>query len=101
VIGLHPVVGVGLPKTPSRTSISPLGHIHVDDLPDLVDRPVDLAPLTGHLDVSLVYPPAVPDTVAARAWRRRQQRRQALYPAENADLVTLDAPLGEESSPSR
>ena len=52
-------------ETPSPTSISPLGHIHVDDLPELVDRQVYVAPPTGHLDVSLIHPPAVPDTVPA------------------------------------
>src|SRR5437764_10808652 len=52
-------------KTPGRATVPPRGHIHVDDLPELVDRPVYVAPPTGHLDVSLIHPPAVPDTVPA------------------------------------
>src|SRR4051812_21100161 len=34
-------------EAPSRATISPRGHKHVDDLPELVDRPVDVAPPTG------------------------------------------------------
>src|SRR5581483_3382930 len=52
-------------EAPSRATISPRGHIHLDDLLELVDRPVDIAPPTGHLDVRLVHPPTVPDTVPA------------------------------------
>src|SRR5436309_670188 len=83
-------------ETPGRTAISPRGHIHVDDLPELVDRPVDVAPPTGHLDVSLVDPPAVPDAMPAWACRPRQQRREALHPAEDADVVDLHSAFGQQ-----
>ena len=53
-------------ETSGRATITPRGHIHVDDLPELVDHPVDVAPPTGHLDVNLINPPAVADTVPAR-----------------------------------
>jgi len=57
---------------------------------------VDIAPPTGHLDVGLVYPPAVPDTVSARACRLCQQRREALHPAEDADVVDSDPAFGQQ-----
>jgi hypothetical protein len=40
------------------------GDEHVDDLADLVDRTVDIAPPTGDLHVGLVHEPAIPDQVA-------------------------------------
>ena len=83
-------------ETPGRAAISPRGDVHVDDLPELVDRPVDIAPPTGHLDVSLIDPPAVPDAMPAWACRLRQQRREALHPAENADVVDLHSTLGQQ-----
>src|SRR5947209_4348272 len=83
-------------ETPGRTTISPHGHIHVDDLPELVDCPVDIAPPTGHLDVSFVDPPAVADTMSTWACRLRQQRREALHPAKDADVIDGDATLGQQ-----
>src|SRR5918997_1393799 len=83
-------------ETPSRGTISPCGYVHVDDLPELVDRPVDVAPPTGHFDVGLVDPPAVADTVPARACRVCEQRREALHPAEDADVVDLHSALSQQ-----
>jgi len=40
---------------------------HIDDLAELVDRPVHVAPPTGDLDVGLIDVPAGPDGVAAGA----------------------------------
>jgi hypothetical protein len=37
-----------------RGGVTPSGDVHVDDLPELIDRPVDVAPLSGGLDVGLV-----------------------------------------------
>ena len=46
--------------------ISPSGDEHVDDLAELVDRAVDVAPLAGDLHIGLVDLPAVTDGVPAR-----------------------------------
>jgi hypothetical protein len=40
------------------------GDAHVDDLPDLINGAVDIAPPTGDLHVGLVHEPAIPDQVA-------------------------------------
>jgi hypothetical protein len=50
------------------------GHEHVDDLPELVDRPVDVASPTGDPHVGLVDLPAVTDAMAAGPGRLGQQR---------------------------
>jgi hypothetical protein len=69
----------------------------VDDLAGLVDRPVHLAPLPGHLGVGLVDLPTVPDGVLARPSGVGQQRRgEALHPAVDGDVVDLDVALGTQ-----
>jgi hypothetical protein len=78
-------------ETPGRTTISPHGHRYVDELPELVDCPVDIAPPIGDFDVGPIDPPAVADTVPAWAWRLRQERREALHLAKDADVIDGDA----------
>jgi hypothetical protein len=46
-------------------SVSSGGHEHVDDLAELVDRAVHIAPLPCHIHVGLLDLPAVADGVAA------------------------------------
>jgi hypothetical protein len=41
------------------------GDEHVDDLPDLIDRAVHIAPPAGHLHVGLVHEPALANGVPA------------------------------------
>jgi len=79
-----------------RSTIPTQGDIHVDDLPELINRPVDVASPTGHFDVGLVDPPAVADTVPARARRLHGQRREALHPAKDADVVDLHSALSQQ-----
>ena len=62
----------------------------------LVDRPVDVAPDPGDLDVGLVDEPAVTGTVPARPGRVDQQRGEALHPPVDGHVVDLDATLGQQ-----
>jgi hypothetical protein len=57
------------------------GDEHVDDLAELVDRAVAVAPPTGDLHLGLVHEPAIPDQVAAGPGGVGQQRREPLDPA--------------------
>jgi hypothetical protein len=41
------------------------GHEHIDDLAELVDRPIDVAPAVGDFDVGLIDLPAVADRMPA------------------------------------
>ena len=54
-----------LEEPAGRCRVSPRGHEHVDDLPELVDRAVDVAPLAGDLEIGLVDLLAIADGVAA------------------------------------
>jgi hypothetical protein len=49
---------------PGRHGVLAGGDEHVDDLTELVDRPVDVPPVASHLHVGLVDLPAI-----APAWR--------------------------------
>jgi hypothetical protein len=61
----------------------------------LVDRPVQVNPPPGDLDVGLVHVPAVADPVPAEPGRVGQHRREPLHPPVHGDVVHLDAMLGE------
>jgi hypothetical protein len=65
-------------------------------LPELVDRAVDIAPPPSDLHVGLVDLPAIADAMPARPSGVGQQRREALDPAVDSDMVDLDAALGEQ-----
>jgi hypothetical protein len=79
-----------------RLRVAPRGDEHVDDLPELVDGPVDVPPLAGDLHIRLVDPLAIAHGVPARPGGVGQQRREPLDPPINGDVVDLDAAFGEE-----
>jgi hypothetical protein len=68
----------------------------VEDLPVLVDCPVDVPPDTVDLDVGLVDEPSVTDGVTGRAGGIDQFRGEPLDPAERGHVIDVDAALGEE-----
>jgi hypothetical protein len=75
--------------------VAPRGDEHVDDLAELVDRTVDIAPAAGHLDVGLVHEPTISYGVPARARSLGEQAREPLHPPVDGDVVNLDTALGE------
>jgi hypothetical protein len=77
-------------------AFSPSEDEHVNDLPELVDRSVDIAPLPGHLHLGFVDLPAVTDGVPTRPSGLGQQRREPQHPPVDRDVVNLDPALGEE-----
>jgi hypothetical protein len=72
------------------------GDERVDDLPELVDRAVNVAPLASHLHVGLVDLPAVPDGMPAGPGGVGQQGREPLDPPVDGDVVNVEAAFGEE-----
>jgi hypothetical protein len=68
----------------------------VDDLAELVDRAVDVAPAAGDLHVGFVHLLAVPDQVAAWPGGVGEQRCEPLHLAVDGDVVDLDAALGQQ-----
>jgi hypothetical protein len=85
-----------LEEPASSLQVAALGDEHVDDLAELVDRPIDVAPGAAHLHVGLVHEPAVPDRVAARSGGVEEQRREALHRPVDRDVVDIDTSLGEQ-----
>jgi hypothetical protein len=70
-----------LEEPTGRLAVPSSAGVHVDDLPVLVDRPVQIHPPPGDLDVGLVHVPAVADPVPTEPGRvgqsganRRTQR---------------------------
>jgi hypothetical protein len=57
---------------------------------------VDIAPPSGDLHVGFVDLPAITDGVAAGPGGLGQQRREALDPAVDRDVVDLDAAFGQQ-----
>jgi hypothetical protein len=68
----------------------------LNDLTGLIHGPVDVPPFARHLQVGLVDEPRVSDRMPARTSRVREQRREALHPPVDADVIDLDPTLGEE-----
>jgi hypothetical protein len=83
-----------LKETSSGRRVAPWGDEHIDELPELVDRAVDVAPPAGDLHVGLVDPPTAPDRVAAGAGGLGQQRREPQHPSVDGDVVDLDPAFG-------
>jgi len=77
-------------------AVAPRRSEHVDDLPCLVDRAVDIAPLSSHPHVGLVDLPAIADLVPAGPGGLSQQRREPHDPAVDSDVVDLDPALGKQ-----
>ena len=55
------------------------GDQHVDDLPELVDRPVQIDPPAGDLDVGFVNEPAISWDVSAWSCCVDEQGREPLH----------------------
>jgi hypothetical protein len=79
-----------------RRGVSLLGQQHVDDLPVLVDRPVQVSPPAGDLDVGLIDEPPVAGGVPQRAGGVGEQRRESLHPAVHRHVVRPDTALGQQ-----
>ena len=71
-------------------------HQHVDDLAELVDRPIKVTPPTTDLHVGLVDKPPIPRGVPTGPGRLDEQRGEPDHPAEKRGVVNLDAAFGEQ-----
>jgi hypothetical protein len=58
-------------EPPGRSQVTPLGQHHVDDLAVLLNRPVQIRPTAGDLDVGLIAEPPVPRARGGTAARPR------------------------------
>jgi hypothetical protein len=69
--------GAGEERTRSM-SIAALRNENVDDLPELIDRPVQVRPAAGNLDVGLVHEPPIAGCVPSGPGRVHELRRERL-----------------------
>ncbi len=72
------------------------GHEHVDDLPVLVNGPIDVPPGPGDLHVGLIDKPVTTHAVAARPSRVDEQGREPLSPPEQGHVVNFDTAFSEQ-----
>ncbi len=82
-------------KRPGGRDIPLLRDQDVDDLAVLVDRAVQIYPLSGDLDMGLVHKPPIPSGVPAGSCRVDQQRSEPLHPPVDRDVVHLDTAFGQ------
>src|ERR1039458_2004820 len=78
------------------SQITLLRHEHVDDLPVLVNGPIDVPPGPGDLHVGLIDKPVTTHDVAARPSRVDEQGREPLTPTEQGHVVNLDTAFSEQ-----
>jgi hypothetical protein len=76
--------------------ISAPRHHDVNDLAELIDRPLPIAPAPSHLQVGLVHQPAVSHGVTSWAGGVSQQRCDARDPPVDGGVVDVDAALGQQ-----
>jgi hypothetical protein len=76
--------------------VSLLRQQHVDDLPVLVHRPVQVPPAAGDLDIGLVDEPPVPGYMPQRAGGVGEQRGEPLHPPVHGDVIDFDTALGQQ-----
>jgi hypothetical protein len=87
----------GAVKEPAcRRQIPFLGHQRVDDLPILVDRPVQIDPAPRDLGVCFVNEPTITGCMPTGPGCVDEQRGEPLNPAVDRDVVNHDAPLGQQ-----
>jgi hypothetical protein len=79
----------------SRHGVPPRGDEYVNDLAELIDRTVDIAPLSSHLHIGLIHEPAIAHGVPAGSGSRSQQRREPLHPSVHGDTVDLHTTLSQ------
>jgi hypothetical protein len=73
-----------------------LSHQHVDDLPELVDRAIEVDPPTSDLEIGFIGKPLIARGVSAGPGCVDHQGREALHPAVDRDVVDSDTALREQ-----
>jgi hypothetical protein len=68
----------------------------VDDLPELIDRPVQIDPLARDFDVRLIDEPPIPCGVPARPRAVDEQRGEPLHPAIDGHVIHVATTLGQQ-----
>jgi hypothetical protein len=83
-------------EAPRGRQVTPHGQQDIDDLAMLIDRPVEIDPLAGDLQVGLIDEPPVTRSVTARPGSLDELRGQTLHPPVDADVIDGDPALGQQ-----
>ena len=83
-------------ESPGGRQIPLLGDQHIEDLPVLVDDPVQIHPPPGDLGVGLIREPAISGRMSTRSCCVDQQGCAVLHPPEDADVINGDASFGQQ-----
>lgn len=83
-------------SAPTGCQVSLLGDQHVDELPELVDCPVQIDPSPGDLGVCFVDEQAITGRMSTRSCCVDQQWCEALHPPEDRNVIDSDAALGQQ-----
>jgi hypothetical protein len=67
----------------------------------LIDRPVDIGPLSGDLQIGLIDEPSVPGSMPARPGRLDELWSEPLDPPVDGDVIDGDPRSASNSSTSR
>jgi hypothetical protein len=68
----------------------------IDDLPELVDRPVQVDSTSRDFDVGLIHEPPITGDVSARSCSVDEQRSEPRHPPIDGHMINLDATLGQQ-----
>src|SRR6266516_1174950 len=83
-------------EAPRGRQVTPPRQQNIYDLAVLIDRPVEIGPLTGDLQVGLVGKPPVTGSVAARPVRLDELGGEPLDPPVDSDVIDGDSTLGQQ-----
>ena len=90
-------VGEGTGKEwASGRQIPLLGYQDIDDLPLLVDRPIQIDPAPGDFDIRLINTPPITRRVPTGPRRINQQRSEPPHPPVDRDMIDRDTPFGQQ-----
>jgi hypothetical protein len=85
-----------LEEPAGRFPVTSFACVHVDDLPELVDRPVQVAPLAVNFHIGFVDLPSVAGHVPAGSGDLDERRGKPAHPPVHAGVVDRDATFGEQ-----
>jgi len=83
-------------RVKNARAVAALREQDVDDLAVLIDRPAEVRPAPGDLEVGLVDEPAITCRVPARASGVDELAGEGLHPPIHRHVINLDAALGQQ-----
>jgi hypothetical protein len=94
--GTVPARSARLKKRPSGRQVTARRHQDVDDLAMLIDRPVEIGPLAGVLQIGLIDEPPVTRSIPARPRSLDELRGETLHPPVDGHVINGHTALGQQ-----